>query len=68
MNVELFLFRPFLLEHWNHLAGTTLVFERVARAVPIGGEANGAEAPQQWGFAGTAAARCVQGRQGHRAA
>ena len=34
---------------------------------PIGGEADGVEAPQQWGFAGTAAARCVQGRQGHRA-
>ena len=35
--------------------------------VPAVGAADGAEAPQQRGFAGTAAARCVPGRQGQRA-
>ena len=35
--------------------------------IPIEGDIDGAEAPEQWGFAGTAAATCVQGRQGQRA-
>ena len=32
--------------------------------VPTGGVANGAQAPQQRGFASTAVAGCVQGRKG----
>ena len=35
MNFEVFLFRPFLFEHWNHLAGATFAFKRVPRVVVI---------------------------------